>query len=112
MPGTSRRQRLRRTRNGASSRNGSGRQARSNLRRAQKATRRRSPILRRYSGWRPEGQVQPQGDPRYEAAVKNFALAARHFQKQNYEKAKELFEKLANNPLREVAERARVHLRL
>jgi tetratricopeptide (TPR) repeat protein len=46
------------------------------------------------------------------AAVKNFALGARAFQRQNYERAKEIFEKLAHGEVREVAERARVHLRL
>ncbi len=51
-------------------------------------------------------------ETQYQAAVKNFETAARHFQKQNYTKAKELFEKLAEVPILEIAERARVHLRL
>ena len=46
------------------------------------------------------------------AAVKNYETGARFFQKQNYEKAEEIFEKLVNGPVREVADRARVHLRL
>lgn len=49
---------------------------------------------------------------RYLAAVKNFEIAARAFQRQNYERAKAIFEKLAHGEIREVAERARVHLRL
>jgi tetratricopeptide (TPR) repeat protein len=44
--------------------------------------------------------------------VKNFELGARAFQKQNYEKAKEIFEKLAFSGVAGVAERARVYLRL
>ncbi len=51
-------------------------------------------------------------DPRYQSAIKNFEIAARAFQRQNYEKAKEVFEKLASCEVFEVAERARVHLRL
>ena len=56
-------------------------------------------------------------DPRrsevlFQAAVRNFELGARAFQKQNYERAKEIFEKLASSGVAGVAERARVHLRL
>ena len=48
----------------------------------------------------------------FKAAVRNFALGARAFQKQNYQKAKEIFEKLASSGVAGVAERALVHLRL
>jgi tetratricopeptide (TPR) repeat protein len=48
----------------------------------------------------------------FQAAVKNFELGARAFRKQNYERAKEIFEKLASSGVAGVAERARVHLRL
>jgi len=51
-------------------------------------------------------------DAQYQAAIRGFALAARAFQKQKYAKAKEILEKVANGPVREVAERARIHLRL
>jgi tetratricopeptide (TPR) repeat protein len=44
--------------------------------------------------------------------VKNFELGARALQKQNYERAKEIFEKLASTGVAGVAERARVLLRL
>jgi len=59
----------------------------------------------------------PTSEPRrsealFQAAVKNFELGARAFQKRNYEKAKEIFEKLAFSGVAGVAERARVHLRL
>jgi tetratricopeptide (TPR) repeat protein len=51
-------------------------------------------------------------DVRYQVAIRNFEIAARAFQRQNYAKAKEVFEKLASGEVSEVAERARVHLRL
>jgi len=56
-------------------------------------------------------------DPRrsealFQAAVKNFELGARALQRQNYERAKEIFEKLASTGVAGVAERARVLLRL
>jgi len=53
-----------------------------------------------------------QPDVQYQAAVKNFELGARAFHKQNYEKAREIFEKLASSRIAGVAERARVRLRL
>jgi tetratricopeptide (TPR) repeat protein len=48
----------------------------------------------------------------FQAAVKSFELGARALHKQNYEKAREIFEKLASTGIAGVAERARVHLRL
>jgi tetratricopeptide (TPR) repeat protein len=53
-----------------------------------------------------------QPDTVFQTAVKNFELGARAFHKQNYERAKEIFEKLASSGVAGVAERARVHLRL
>ena len=44
-------------------------------------------------------------------ALKDFGTAARYFQRRDFEKAATLFEKLAGGPVREVADRARVHLR-
>jgi tetratricopeptide (TPR) repeat protein len=55
---------------------------------------------------------KPQPDPRFLAAIKNFELGSRAFQKQNYARAREIFEKLAQGEIREVAERARVRLNL
>lgn len=49
---------------------------------------------------------------RYVTAVKNFEAGVRLFQKQNYERAKEVFEKLAGSPAYEVANRAETYLRL
>ena len=60
-----------------------------------------SPILER-----------PQVDVQYQTAIKNFETGVRAFQKQNYGKAAEIFEKLVENDARDVAERAHVHLRL
>ena len=53
-----------------------------------------------------------QSEALFHAAVRNFELGARALHKQNYEKAKEIFEKLASSGVAGVAERARVHLRL
>jgi len=55
---------------------------------------------------------RPQVDVQYQTAVKNFETGVRAFQKQNYDKAAEIFEKLIQNDARDVAERANVHLRL
>jgi tetratricopeptide (TPR) repeat protein len=51
-------------------------------------------------------------DPQYLAALRDFEAAVRHFQKQKFDKAKEIFEKLASSPALDVAARARVHLQL
>lgn len=48
----------------------------------------------------------------YQSAIKNFEMGVRAFQKQNYERAAEIFQKLVNIDAREVAERAKLHLRL
>jgi tetratricopeptide (TPR) repeat protein len=51
-------------------------------------------------------------ESQYQAAVKNFETAVRYLHKQNYDKAKEILEKVAEARVPEIAERARVHLRL
>ena len=51
-------------------------------------------------------------DAEQHAAVKNFETGVRAFQKQNYGKAAEIFRKLIDSDVREVAERAQIHLRL
>jgi len=51
-------------------------------------------------------------DPQYASALRNFDTAARFFRKQEYGKAKEIFEKLAATAPPELAERAGLHLRL
>jgi tetratricopeptide (TPR) repeat protein len=52
------------------------------------------------------------GDATYAAAVKSFETGVRYFQKHKYERAKEVFEKLADTAPLGIADRAKVHLRL
>ncbi|HXH50989.1 MAG TPA: hypothetical protein VNM47_16725 [Terriglobia bacterium] len=54
--------------------------------------------------------VQKPKDIVREAALKNFGAAVRYFQRKDYGRAAELFEKVAAGPVREMADRARVHL--
>jgi len=49
-------------------------------------------------------------DPQIAAVMKLYAEATRHFNKQSYRRAKEVFEKVLVGPSRELADRARVHL--
>ena len=51
-------------------------------------------------------------EAQYQAAVKNFEAAVSAFQKQNYGKAKEIFEKLTASPAGEVAVRAQTYLHM
>ncbi|HLI30115.1 MAG TPA: tetratricopeptide repeat protein [Terriglobia bacterium] len=51
-------------------------------------------------------------EAQFAAAVKSYEAAVRYIQKQNYDKAKEILERLVSNAPAEVADRARVHLRL
>jgi tetratricopeptide (TPR) repeat protein len=54
--------------------------------------------------------VQKPRDIERETALKNFETAIRYFQRRDYEKSAALFEKVAAGPVREMADRARVHL--
>lgn len=56
------------------------------------------------------GRLQPGAD--YETALKNFEAALGYLRKQNYEKAAGLFKKAVSSPVREIAERSRMHLRV
>ncbi len=56
--------------------------------------------------------VDANPDPQYQAAIRSFDIAMRHFQRRNLEKANEVFSKLAQSRFAEVADRARLHLRL
>jgi tetratricopeptide (TPR) repeat protein len=58
-----------------------------------------------------EPPVKTAADIERETVLKNFEAAIRHFQKRDYEKARTLFETVAAGPVREIADRARVHLR-
>jgi tetratricopeptide (TPR) repeat protein len=51
-------------------------------------------------------------DPQYVAAIKSFEAGVRHFNRQRFEKARQIFEKLSSSSYPEVADRARLHLRL
>ncbi len=50
-------------------------------------------------------------DPDRAAALKDFGTAVKFFQRRDFEKAAALFEKVAAGTVREVADRARVHLK-
>src|SRR6266568_5783491 len=58
----------------------------------------------------PSKAAKLRSDPRYTAAVKSFEAATRYFLKEQYAKAREVFEKIVAEAPAEVAERARVHL--
>lgn len=76
-------------------------------------TGRRTITRTRADGQSSQGAAEKQlSDALYQAAVKNFYAAVRFIQKQNFEKAKEILEKLVSSPVRDVAARAQVHLRL
>lgn len=55
---------------------------------------------------------KPLADQQYQNTIKDFATGVRAFQKQNYLRAAEIFEKLVDSEARDVAERAQMHLRL
>ena len=55
---------------------------------------------------------RPKADLQYQSAIKIFEMGVRAFQKRNYDKAAEIFERLIDSTARDVADRAQVHLRL
>src|SRR3990172_3443391 len=59
-----------------------------------------------------ESVARSRTDEQHVAAVKNFETAVNLFQKQSFARAKEIFEKLADGSVLEVASRARVYLRM
>lgn len=54
--------------------------------------------------------VQSAHDVEREAALKDFGIAIRYFQRKDYQRASDLFARVATGPVREIADRARVHL--
>ena len=54
--------------------------------------------------------VQSAHDVEREAALKDFGIAIRYFRRRDYQRASELFARVATGPVREIADRARVHL--
>ena len=55
--------------------------------------------------------VQKAQEAERDSVLKSFGIAIRYFRKRDYQRASELFEKVATGPVREIADRARVHLR-
>lgn len=95
------------------SRRAHGRRTRSHLRGGSKLSRpgaKNSPELADIST---QNAVERQhSDAQYLAAVKSFESAVRFFHKQNYERASEILAKLVDGRAPEVAERARIYLRM
>ncbi|MGH9328265.1 MAG: TPR end-of-group domain-containing protein [Terriglobia bacterium] len=56
--------------------------------------------------------LKNESESQYAAAVKNFEAAVKSLQKQNYEKAREILAKLSSAGPPDIADRARVYLRL
>ncbi|HUY15476.1 MAG TPA: tetratricopeptide repeat protein [Terriglobia bacterium] len=56
--------------------------------------------------------IRQDPDAFYAQAVKNYENAIRFFQKESYDKAHELFEKLVAQGPAEIADRARIHLQI
>lgn len=85
---------------------------------ASKSSSRREPARRSVLGARanagtktaPKVVAKPV-DTERASALKEFGVAVRYFQRRDFEKAAALFEKIAERPVRDVADRARVHLR-
>jgi tetratricopeptide (TPR) repeat protein len=60
----------------------------------------------------PAHQEKRPCDAEYLGVIKHFEAAARCFQRRQYARAKEIFEKLASAPYPEIADRARLHSQL
>ena len=56
--------------------------------------------------------VRQMVEPQFEQQLKIYEQAVQHFQQQKFVKAKELLEKVEAGPSQELADRARVHLRI
>lgn len=72
----------------------------------------RAAVQQGHKGFFAPNPAQRQVDLEFQTAVKNFETGVRAFQKQNYDKAAEIFEKLVDSAARDVAHRAQIHLRL
>ncbi|HLW79875.1 MAG TPA: hypothetical protein VKU44_09790 [Terriglobia bacterium] len=99
-----RRRRTRRVRLASHSANGASRKAHGDRRPAHKSGRAHA---------RPDGTAKHQRvDPHYLAAIKAFELAVRQFQRKSFAKARQIFAKLCASAYPEVADRAKLHMRL
>jgi tetratricopeptide (TPR) repeat protein len=56
--------------------------------------------------------VRQMVEPQFEQQLKIYEQAVQHFQQQKFVKAKELLEKVEAGPSKELADRARIHLRI
>jgi len=56
--------------------------------------------------------VRQMVDPQFEQQLKTYEQAVQHFQQQKFVRAKELLEKVQSGPGKELADRARIHIRI
>ena len=111
MQASTRKSRARRARTASANGNGAGRiRVRSRAASNKKAQRHVTPATTAASKRAPAITEMDRSDPQFKAALKSFSVATRYFQKQDYEKAREIFEKVAAGAARDLAERARVHM--
>jgi len=59
---------------------------------------------------KPQPKTQPAQDPAYTQAIQTYQDGLRALQERKFDKAKTLFQKLTSSPVRELADRAQVHL--
>jgi tetratricopeptide (TPR) repeat protein len=111
MHTSSRKSRLRRAAKSSSGRNGR-RSVRGRTNSSPRVRNRRNASPSRNGSRSATQTIIAQPDPRTKAAVKLFAEATRHFYREDFSRAKEVFEKLANGAPSEIAARARVRIRL
>lgn len=62
--------------------------------------------------WGGRARAKPIVDPEVQRQLKQYEDAVRYMQQQKFHRAKELLEKVAAGPSKELAERGRVHLRI
>lgn len=60
----------------------------------------------------PKKVIKPMEDPRNQQAVRDYEQAVKFMQAQKFDKGKALLEKVVNAPIRELADRASVHLNI
>lgn len=60
----------------------------------------------------PKKALSPAEDPRYQQAVKDYEQALKAMQTQKFDRAKPLLEKVVSGPIKELADRAAMHLNI
>ncbi len=88
------------------------RKSRRVARKARRVSRARRKVRGKSKKARPSKPPRPQMDPKLAQVMKAYEEAMRHFNHQNFRRAKDIFEKVLSGSSRELAERARVHLRI